>query len=515
MPMWNVRICWILLLASGWSGGVLAAGSAESLKLFVRQHEERRDRLGQEIADVAELVREQNQPGTAEAILEFARPLSEQTQNVDRLPEQRQSELPAQISDSERHWRSQLRRVRHEYASDLYLLARRALTAGHVSFAFDLVREVAFHDPDHARARQLLGYVLYDDRWVTPHARDMLRRGNVWHDRFGWLPKGHVERYEAGQRNYNGRWISAEEEASIRHDFRRAWEIETDHFRILTNHSLERGVELGELLEKFHRYFRREFAAVFDSPQQMSKLFDSGVSGRRSRALRHEIHYYQSKQEFVVRLRSKQPGVEVSNGLYLPDERTTFSFYDKSDLDANEETLLHEVTHQLLSESQRSPPRVGVESNFWLIEGIACYLESFEVTDNGNVRVGDPRHVRIENARQRLLGMNFFVPLETFLSLGMNEFQRPADADALRGYYSQASGLTHFFMHYEGGRYRDALIEHLAQIYSPNPRVRTDPDSLTQLTGVPVGQLERQYHSYLTEMQAALDEQRRSAESSP
>src|SRR5690606_18889728 len=252
------------------------------------------------------------QPGTAEAILEFALPLQVQTQNVDRLPETKQADLPVGIDNAERHWRSQLRNVRTEYARDLYLLARRALTAGHVSFAYDLVREVAFHDPDHPRARQLLGYVPYDGGWVTPHQRDMLRKGNVWHERFGWLPRSHVERYEAGERNYNGRWMSADEEASLRHDFRRAWVVETDHFLIRTNQSLERGVALGVLLEEFHRFFRREFAAVFNSPQQMSKLFEGGVGGRATAAARHEIHFYQSRQEFVLRLRDKQAGIEYS-----------------------------------------------------------------------------------------------------------------------------------------------------------------------------------------------------------
>ena len=149
--------------------------------------------------------------------------------------------------------------------------------------------------------------------------------------------------------------------------------------------------------------------------------------------------------------------------------------------------------------------RIGVDDNFWLVEGIACYLESFEVAPNGNIRVGDPRHVRIENARQRLLQLNFFIPLRTYVALGMSEFQSPPDADTLRGYYSQAAGLTHFFMHYEEGLYRDALIEHLAQIYSPNVRVRGNPASLAELTGVSIDELDRQYHSYLTEMQDTLD----------
>ena len=499
LVVWITSVCWTCALATS----CLAAGNPKSLRLLTEQYQARHAELAVELEAVAQLAAVENPSGTVAALRELALPFDEQPQDVDQLPASVRPDLPTDLSVQERHWRTQLERVRHEYAQDLYLLSRKALTAGHVSFAFQLVREVAFHDPDHRLARKLLGYVRQEDRWVTPHTQLMLRRGNVWHERFGWLPKIHVEKYESGQRNFRGRWMSAEDEATLRHDFKNAWEIETDHFLIRTNHSLERGVEVGVLLEKFHRFFRREFAAVFDTPQQMQKLFEGGSGSRRSQR-RHEVHYYQSRSEFVLRLRDKQPGIERSNGLYMPRDRTTYAFFS-ADLAANEETLLHEVTHQLLSESQLRVPEVGREANFWLIEGIACYLESFEVDERGRVRVGDPRHIRIRNARDRLLAMNFFVPLRKFTELGMWAYQHPPNGDTLSGYYSQGSGLTHFFLHYEEGIYRDAFIEHLAQIYSPIARIRANPDSLSKLTGVSIDELDRQYRSYLTEMQSALD----------
>jgi hypothetical protein len=299
--------------------------------------------------------------------------------------------------------------------------------------------------------------------------------------------------------------MTAAQEAAARHDFDNAWEIESDHFLIRTNQSLERGVELSVALEKFHRFFRREFAAVFNSPQQIRQLFDAGRTGNRLPPRRHLIHYYQSKQEFLFRLQGKQEGIEISNGLYLPADRTAYFFYDPDDLESNEETLFHEVTHQLLSESQPKILSVAQEENFWLIEGLACYLESFEIKDNGAVAVGDPRHIRIERARNRLLDENAYYPLAAFTSMGMLAFQRPRDLETLRTYYSQAAGLTHFFLHFEDGRYRDALINHLAQIYSPLARIRANPQSLDELTGVSFAELDRQYVGYLTEMHAALD----------
>lgn len=489
----------------------IAAADGAALALLQQQYQERHERFADEMEELAAET-EFVSPEAAAAIRQLIPTPGEQSLDIDNLPDHVQQELPASLPDAERHWRSQLQQIRTRYAQDLYRLTRRGLNAEEVAWAFHLLREVAFHDPDHRLARQMLGYVRYHDRWVTPFEQSMLRRGNVWHDQFGWLPQSHVERYERGERYYRNRWMSAEDEAALRHDFKNAWEIESDHFLVKTNQSLERGVELSVALERFHRYFRREFAAFFDSPQQMRELF----AGGQGHSQQHEIHYYQSREEFILRLRSKQPGIELSNGLYLPADRTAYFFYNPHDLERNIETLYHEVTHQLLSESQRKVFQVGQNANFWLIEGIACYLESFEVHDDGSVSVGDPRHTRFQSALKQRLHENAYVPLAQFTRMGTSEFQPPkhgqlqtvAIRETLQQLYSQATGLTHFFMHYEDGRYRDALIQHLSQIYSPDPRIRANPQPLDVLTGVSFAELDRQYLSYLTEIQLAVEANR-------
>ena len=72
----------------------------------------------------------------------------------------------------------------------------------------------------------------------------------------------------------------------------------------------------------------------------------------------------------------------------------------------------------------------------------------------------------------------------------MQEFQRSPD---LAKNYTQASGLARFFMHYQNGRYREALVKHLAQLYSADERTRERADSLDELTGVDFPELDRQY----------------------
>ncbi|MBX3438695.1 MAG: hypothetical protein KF861_14470, partial [Planctomycetaceae bacterium] len=304
-----ILLCGFVLVADG-----QAAGTTAALALLQKQYQQRHAEFAAEMETLAAGVGDASPRDVASGIRELIPPLEEQSADVDALPSTVQSEISESLSEEERALRTQLRRIRAEYAEDLFGLSRRAVHLGHVSFAFHLLREVAFHNPDHPTARQQLGYVRYEDRWVTPFELSMLKRGYVRHDAFGWLPESHVERYIDGQRFVNGRWMTAPQEAAIRSNFADAWEIESDHFLIKTNQSLERGVQLSSALEKFHQFFRREFASIFDSPQQMRQLFATAPSAARRRSQRHEVHYYQSRQEFVARLRAKQPGIEVSNG---------------------------------------------------------------------------------------------------------------------------------------------------------------------------------------------------------
>lgn len=437
----------------------------------------------------------------AARIRQLAVPIDEQTADIDRLPDKQQPPVPKGLDPVEQEWRLRLRTLQTAYAQNLFLLSRRAINDGLPSQAFHWTREAAFHNPDHQQARRALGYVPFEDGWSTPFAADRQRKGFVWHERFGWLPRTHVERYERGERYYNGRWIPASKEASIRSDFRQGWRVLTEHFEIHTNHSLERGVDLGRALEDYHRFFVREFAAFFNTPQQMQALFSSGSNEQRA-SRRHTIHYYRTRDEYVAALRPRQSNIEVTNGLYLPSDRVAYFFDDPNDPDGHLQTMFHEVTHQLLGESARTIANVGQDANFWIVEGIACYMESFR-RDGDRLTVGDPRHPRIHWARVRVAEESFFVPLQQFCALGMREFQFGVDLPMLQRYYSQAAGLVHFFLHYDGGVYRDALITHLSQVYSPDSRVRSKVAGLDELTGISYDELGRQYAAYISSLPGA------------
>ena len=58
----------------------------------------------------------------------------------------------------------------------------------------------------HGGARRVLGYVPFRGGWVKPKAARLLRQGQVWTDKWGWLPRAHLSHYEKGRRRVKRRY---------------------------------------------------------------------------------------------------------------------------------------------------------------------------------------------------------------------------------------------------------------------------------------------------------------------
>jgi hypothetical protein len=494
----------VCLLSSGGASLVFAQQARRNtrvqksrLERYQEQHRVQRQKLEATLTDYARFCDRQGLAEEAARVRKLLRPVVTQMIHIDSLPAKVQPDISVNLPQAERTWRIQVRHAQKEYVKELYKLSRSALHAGSPSYAYQLVREVAAHDPDHTTARRLLGYVRSGDDWLTPFAAEKARRRFVWHDTFGWLLQLRVKRYENGERYFKGRWISSAKEAELRRDFRNAWEVDTDHFHVKTNHSLERGVEIATALEEYYRVFFQTFAAFFNTPEQLQKLFEGNARGRR-RSFNNKqyiVHYYRTRDEYNQQLVKKIPQIGITNGLYYPADRIAYFFHNPQATDNS--TLYHEATHQLFYENELRRWQIGERKDFWIIEGIACYMESFR-RENGRFSLENPLYTRFVAARHRFLVDKYYVPLERFASMGMHEFQ--TDPSIARN-YSQASGLTQFFMEYKGGKYRDALIEHLTQLYRQNPRSRTETQSLAELTGTSFTELDKQYGEFLKKLE--------------
>jgi hypothetical protein len=388
-------------------------------------------------------------------------------------------------------------RLRTARAGLLFAMAKQAADAGRFSFAVRLVYETLREQPDHADARKLLGHQSYEGRWLSAYEAAKARSGQVWHPKYGWIQADHVARFEAGERYLGGKWITADADTRIHATIERGWEIQTENFLIRTDHSLEEGVRLAERLEKLHQVWRQMFARFHTAEGEWRRLFAGGTPREFNRR-RYNIVYYRSRDEYVAALKRREPRIEQTSGIYMFDDDKAY-FY--SGAEARDEFLFHEVTHQLFSlTARKTTGRIGAKGNFWIVEGIACHLESLALGDakapgNDWADVGGAETPRMQAARYRRLSDNFYVPLADFCRMTLAQMQQDPRIATL---YSQASGLASFLLHGEGGRYREATVDYLLAVYAG----ADTPTTLAERAGRSYPDLDAEYKNYLVQLPA-------------
>ena len=384
-------------------------------------------------------------------------------------------------------WDQKLNRLRKDQAIALYDLARRAMRAKQPGLALEAALDAIRANPDNENVRRLFGFQKYQNQWRTTYETKKLRQGLVWSDKFGWLPKSYVKRYEDGQRYRNNKWIAAAEDAAAHRDIESGWDVETEHYSIRTDLSLEAGVELGQKLEQLYLLWSQLFICYYANENDVVALFDGRAkSQNESLRKRHQVVYFRDRTDYVDSLKEAMPNIGISIGVYMDNMRTAYFYADKKN---DDRTLYHEATHQLFHESRPVSPKVGKLSNFWIIEGIAMYMESLKVRD-GYYELGGFEDQRMIAARYRLLNDHFYVPLAELVGYNMEKIQKDPRIATL---YSQSAGLTHFLIHYDHARYRDALVAYLTDVYSAHDTEQTLP----KLTGANFVDLDKEYKEFM------------------
>ncbi|HEY2838893.1 MAG TPA: DUF1570 domain-containing protein [Pirellulales bacterium] len=397
---------------------------------------------------------------------------------------------PKQTEDSqpsvETQWRERFDQARSAQAKALFALAGEAVEAGEASLAFPLLVEALREDPDHAAARKILGYERMKDRWVTPYEARKTREKQVWHPQFGWLPAANVKRYEVGEQFYRGRWMKTEDANRLGAQPKNGWDVATEHYVVHTNHSLEEGVRLATRLERLYDVWQQAFSAFCATDEQLARRYHGQAATRREPP-QHKVVLFRDRDQYIEALKEEQPNIDLSSGFYLASRREAYFYFAEGERD--DTTLYHEATHQLFSEIRPVSRDIGRTANFWIVEGIACYMESL-VEQDGWTLLGGNDAVRLRDAQHRLLADDFYVPLAELTGFGMETLQRDPRIARL---YSQSAGLTHFLIHAAGGRYRRPLIEYLVAVYTGRDR----PSTLADVTGESDVRLDEQYREFL------------------
>ncbi|HEY2146434.1 MAG TPA: hypothetical protein VGH32_00760, partial [Pirellulales bacterium] len=382
-------------------------------------------------------------------------------------------------------WWRRWTQLRTAEADALFELAGKALAEHRPALAFELIRETVRENPDHTKARAILGYEKVGGRWVTPYAARRLGAGQVFDERFGWISSADVPRYEKGERKSGSKWITAAEDARQHAAVKSGWRIETEHYIVTTDHSLEAGVALARKLERLNEIWRQVFVTFYMTEGELAKRYQ-GVVLPRHDVKQHQVVLFRNREEYNAALKPSQPMIGVTLGYYWFDSHTAYFFAGD---EANDATLYHEATHQLFQEIRPAVRDLGRKNNFWIVEAIACYMESLTMHE-GFSSLGGADEGRMPAALQRVLDDGFYVPLAEMISFSRDDLQHDPRLPKL---YSESSGLADFLMHYRGDKYRQPLIDYLLAVYAG----RADANTLAKLTGASYEQLDQQYREYM------------------
>ncbi len=338
-----------------------------------------------------------------------------------------------------------LNRVQKIFGDKIFQLAVRSIKVDAAGQAYRWIHEVLRYNPDHKDAKRLLN--------IPKNRIPRIRPGRRPHPKYGWQAGSYLQ-------------------------------IDTPNFRITTNGSDASAKKLAATLEELHSAWRQLFFDYWSHPGMLKAALNGRPITHR-RTAKHQVVLFRDRIQYTDFLKEIEPNAQMTLGYYHSPSRTAFFFGDES----NESTWRHEATHQLFQESKRTRPRVGEAEQFWVVEGVALYMESLKHSNN-LIALGGFEADRLQFARYRLLREKFYVPFDRFTALGRTELQQDPH---IRKLYSQAAGLTHFFMHSKDGQRRSAFIDHITSVYRQEPKGNT----LAKLVGDNPSQIDQQYHDFL------------------
>ena len=231
------------------------------------------------------------------------------------------------------------------HARALVGLAEAALESGAGSVAFELLNEAACYDPRHPTVEAVLG---------TGSLRKLptVRPGTTRHSRLRWR---------------EGKY----------------WWVLSEQFRIATQ-DREAGIAMAQRLEHLHAVWHQLFFDYWSSADELRDAWRRRKRLLRPGRSRHRITLFADRQEYVAYLRSKQARIGITLGFYDLAARSCFFFAGPGSSAA---TQYHEATHQLFQECGPKKRGTATGKDFWIVEGIALYMESLRI-DGPTVRVG-------------------------------------------------------------------------------------------------------------------------------
>lgn len=261
-------------------------------------------------------------------------------------------------------------------------------------------------------------------------------------------------------------------------------QVETPHFQIFSRADNVATREVAADMERVFWVWTQLFFPLWEARPQVAlhlrqtdttannnQSIASVLTRSRSRlATRRKLRIVLLKDaaDYARTLGQSMPGIQQSTGFYS-DERLTSFFYPSDSPDAVA-TRRHELVHQLFREATRSKlggESPGSQSEFWLVEGIAGYFESFQF-NGSRATVGGWDCPRLQYSRYRVFGRREITALSEMRSEGQSQVQRRGD---LARWYAFSIAHTHQLLDGKNLASRRWIYQQLAKLYQINLQV--------------------------------------------
>lgn len=318
--------------------------------------------------------------------------------------------------------------ARRKAAALAFTAAERAAAAGDAERALDWTWRATREDPTAEAPRRILGLP------AGSASRVSIRIGTEAPPQLGWPPRSFI----------------------VAH---------TPHFRIFSTASRRQAVAMAEDLERYHAVWSQVFREVWISDAAVCQAIATGQPLARERK-RVDVALFADRSAYVKALSGDATASEVSTGYYSPEAHLTLLYAGSAANGpaADPETRYHEITHQLLQETCGEVVEApGAEAGFWIVEGIASYMESVQFFDSF-ATVGGWESPRLQYARWRWLAAEAVPSLEDLAGEGREVVQRRED---LAAWYSTTAAYAHRLC--DDPAKRPGLMRYLRSVYRGRP----------------------------------------------
>jgi len=215
------------------------------------------------------------------------------------------------------------------------------------------------------------------------------------------------------------------------------FEVDTDHYHVVTDISQEAADLYAARLEATVRHF--------------SEFFPAPPAGRTSPKPRVAIFNARENYYTYFELINEQRG-EHTMGVFR-ENLNELVLYEQMDLDATLNTLFHEQFHHFMRQVVPHP------LPYWYNEGIADYMAAVRVKDG---KVAEHGLIQKDRLKGLQMGMaaGFAMPFQRIMCETPREFY----SGPIGLKYAQAWSMVHFFYHHDNGRHRGLIQKYFEEL---------------------------------------------------